>query len=127
MSAAPSPSPRPARLPWWVVPAAGVALAAGVGAVIWTFRDRPADPAPGAGQSGAAPNRNVVPLPPGGGAAGLHSVVPAVEHGVRVLKIRVTPGGDELIVDAVTGRLLETRPARPPAGRGGPKPAFNAP
>jgi hypothetical protein len=127
MSADPSPSPRFGRLPWWVAPAAGVALAAGTGAVIWAYRDRPAGPPPDAGRPDAVGNRATVPLPPGNGAAGLHSVVPAVEHGVRVLKIRVTPGGDELIVDAVTGRLLETRPAPRPAGPGGPKPVFNAP
>jgi hypothetical protein len=37
-----------------------------------------------------------------------------VENGVPVIKIVVVPNGDELIVDAHTGRLLETRPAPPP-------------
>jgi len=36
-----------------------------------------------------------------------------VEHGVRVIKIRVSAGGDELVVDAKTGRLIEARPRRP--------------
>ena len=31
---------------------------------------------------------------------------------MRVIKIRVVPNGDELVIDAETGRLLETRPAR---------------
>jgi hypothetical protein len=43
-----------------------------------------------------------------------------VENGVRVWKIRVTPGGDELIVDAATGRLLETRPGKPAPAPGRP-------
>jgi len=38
-----------------------------------------------------------------------------MENGTRVVKIRVVPNGDELIVDAATGRLLETRPSRPTA------------
>jgi hypothetical protein len=49
------------------------------------------------------------------------SVEFAVENGTRVVKIRVVPDGDELVVDAATGRLLEARPGRPtaqpPAGK----------
>lgn len=112
----PPPSPRPTRLARWLAPAAGMALAVGTGAVIWAFRAGPANPPPDAGAPDASlPNQKMLPVPPAEGAPGLHSVIPAMENGVRVLRIRVTPGGDELIVDAVTGRLLETRPARPGA------------
>lgn len=47
--------------------------------------------------------------------AGLYQVTRAVEHGTPIVKIKVVPDGDELIVDAATGRLLETRPSRPTA------------
>jgi hypothetical protein len=107
-----------------VAPAAGLALAVGAGAAIWAFRDPPpARPTPPAGP--AVLDGKALPVPGNDGAAGLHSVTVGVENGVRVLKIRVTPGGDELIVDAATGRLLETRPARP-AGPG-LKPMAQAP
>lgn len=45
--------------------------------------------------------------------ANLHTIAYAVENGTVVVKIKVVPDGDELIVDASTGRLLETRPSRP--------------
>jgi hypothetical protein len=32
-----------------------------------------------------------------------------------VVKIKIVPEGDELIIDANTGRLIETRPSRPSA------------
>jgi hypothetical protein len=38
-----------------------------------------------------------------------------IENGTRVVKIKVVESGDELIVDASTGRLLEARPGRPTA------------
>jgi hypothetical protein len=55
----------------------------------------------------------------------LHSVSFANENGTRVVKIRVSPDGDELIVDARTGRLIEARPPRSTAGT--PKGRFAAP
>jgi hypothetical protein len=109
MSAGPPASPRLPSRPWWVAPAAGLAVAAGAMAVLWALRERPA--APPAQPGPPAAGGKALPLPDGNGA-GLHSVTAGVENGVRVLKIRVTPGGDELIVDAATGRLLETRPAK---------------
>jgi hypothetical protein len=45
----------------------------------------------------------------------LQTVEYAVENGVPVIKIIAVPNGDELIIDAKTGRLLETRPAPPPS------------
>jgi len=49
------------------------------------------------------------------GSSGLHTVAYTVENGTRVVKIKVVESGDELVVDAATGRLLETRPGRPTA------------
>jgi hypothetical protein len=42
-----------------------------------------------------------------------HSVTTTEENGRSVVKLRVAPEGDEIIVDAATGRLLETRPYQP--------------
>jgi hypothetical protein len=57
-----------------------------------------------------------LPLPPEvQGGVQLHNVTYGVEKGTRVVKIRVLENGDELIVDAETGRLLEARPFRPTA------------
>jgi hypothetical protein len=50
------------------------------------------------------------PIPPQ-----LHGVTYAVENGTTIVKIKVIPDGDELIVDASTGRLIESRPSRPSA------------
>src|SRR4051794_10005171 len=115
MPAVPPASPRPESLPWWLAPVGGAALVLAAGVVVWAFRDP--NPEPPAGP-GAVPPASRVPAPVVDRPAGLHSVTAGVENGVRVLKIRVTPGGDELIVDAATGRLLETRPGRPAAGAG---------
>jgi hypothetical protein len=87
------------------------------GAIIWSHRTpskieitTPPD------QPTRRPPR-VLPLPDGADPAGanLHSVEYGVENGVPVIKIVVLPNGDELIVDAKTGRLLESRPAPPPS------------
>ena len=49
-----------------------------------------------------------------------------VENGVRVIRNQVVAGGDELVIDAATGRLLEARPApRAPAAQ--PKPMLITP
>jgi hypothetical protein len=58
-----------------------------------------------------------IPSPPpiDDSVAGLHAVSYTIENGVRVVKIRVVPDGDELTVDVATGRLLESRPSRPTA------------
>lgn len=45
----------------------------------------------------------------------LHGVTYGVENGTAIVKIRVVADGDELIVDANTGRLIESRPNRPSA------------
>jgi hypothetical protein len=67
-----------------------------------------------------SPDR-ILPAPPpdrfagATGNSGLHTVAYSVENGTRVVKIKVVESGDELVVDALTGRLLETRPSRPTA------------
>jgi hypothetical protein len=45
-------------------------------------------------------------------AHNLHSVTVGFENGSEVVKICVVEGGDELVVDLKSGRLLETRSAR---------------
>jgi hypothetical protein len=127
-------------------PSFGLALAAtsavllGGGTVIWAHRDSP----PVVAESPVEFPRvaRVLPVPDGGetpgivtptachdlpdvsaASPGLHSVAYAVEHGTRVVKIRVVPGGEELVIDAATGRLIETRPGRATAPRrAGPVP-----
>jgi len=42
-----------------------------------------------------------------------HSVIVAEEHGMQVVKLRLAEQGDEIVVDAATGKLIETRPYRP--------------
>jgi hypothetical protein len=93
------------------------------GAVIWSGRgeDNPTVPAQADGPdhyvSGLA---RILPAPPvdGFGAAtgpALHTVAYTVENGTRVVKIKVVETGDELVVDAITGRFIEARPGRPTA------------
>ncbi len=55
------------------------------------------------------------PLPIDPKHGNIHSIAYAVENGTPVVKIKVVADGDELVVDAATGRLLETRPSRPTA------------
>ncbi|WP_020469885.1 hypothetical protein [Zavarzinella formosa] len=43
----------------------------------------------------------------------LHSFSYGEENGLKIVRIRLVADGDELVLDAVTGRLLESRPARP--------------
>jgi len=112
-------------VPWGVALAAGALLLIGGGAIVWANHE-PAQQDPPAPPFGAAAVTDEVmvlqrdiPVPPG--QLGFHSVNYTVENGTRVVKIKVTDSGDELVVDAATGRLLEARPSRPtappPAGR----------
>ena len=89
---------------WWLAPAAvGLLGLVGLG-VYWVPADRPPAARP-------VVSTRVVPPPVPDDPPGLHAVSTGEEEGVRVVRIRVVPGGDELIVDAATGRLLEARPA----------------
>jgi len=107
-------------------------LLIGGGAIVWSSRDQ--DPAlvqpPLAPTFGpervalAAVESDLVhhrqlPVPQPG--LTFHSVAYTVENGTRVVKIKVVENGDELVVDAATGRLLEARPTRstapPPVGK----------
>jgi hypothetical protein len=79
-----------------------------------------APPPDGFGEGVQIPSKRTraidLPLPPPDGIIpAFHTVNFTTENGVRVVKIRVVPEGDELIVDAATGRLLESRPSRPTA------------
>jgi hypothetical protein len=92
----------------------------GGGAIIWTHQGE--DPTNAATDASGPPEvpatrlpPRTIPTPPPDTPLGLHAITYTVEHGTRVVKIRVVPDGDEIIVDAATGRLLETRPNRPTA------------
>jgi hypothetical protein len=101
--------PRPSWLPWWPVPAAAAFLAV-VGAGVYLAQPDAPPAGPPAGEAG-----RTVPPPVPDQAARFHSLTTGVEHGIRVIRIQVVAGGDELVIDAATGRLLEARPApRPP-------------
>jgi hypothetical protein len=130
-----TPSPRPAPSPlvsWGIALAAGSMLLIGGGAIVWSSHDPdptlvqpPADAYVAAGAKeifvtdGAAIYRR--PLPAAEPGPTFHSVAYTVENGTRVVKIKVVETGDELVVDAATGRLLEARPNRstapPPVGK----------
>jgi hypothetical protein len=118
-----SPGPAPSSpLSWGLALAATSLLLIGGGAIIWTHQGPAAEPTAPADSDPGSPQAlqmklppRVVPLPPADAPNGLHAVSYAMENGTRVVKIRVVPDGDELIVDAATGRLLETRPSRPTA------------
>lgn len=120
MSSASSPAPRPSPVPWGVALAAASLLVIGGGAVIWAHREQPAGmpdtpTTPPSGLPSASLRVDQAPLPLPEPGSQLHAVNYGVENGTRVVKIKVTPNGDELVVDAATGRLLETRPTRPTA------------
>jgi len=109
MPTLPTVRPCESALPAWLLLPAAVGLLAGGGvAVSWAYREPPAP----AATASTRPAR-VVPLPPPSDERGVYSVTVTVEHGTRVLKVRVTPGGDELVVDAESGRLIEARPHKP--------------
>ena len=112
MSNPATPRARESALPQWLILPAAVGLLAGGGlAASWVNREPAAPDRPAAGARPAA----VLPQPPADDD-GMYSVTTDVEHGVRVVKIRVSAGGDELVVDAETGRLIEARPPRPATG-----------
>ena len=41
----------------------------------------------------------------------VHSLRRVEENGTKLILIRLVPGGDELVLEAATGKLIETRPA----------------
>jgi len=97
----------------------------GGGTLVWSVRDAgapagpphqsdPADLALAQAPVLPEPALGRRPLPPRPEFT-LHSVAYTTENGVRVVKIKVVESGDELVVDAATGRLLEARPSRPTA------------
>src|SRR5215213_2978593 len=106
-------------LPWWLAPAAVGVLAVG-GALSWVYFQRASDaPAPGP-PPGSRPDsipsvRRALPQPPKGvESRPVHWVGHGVENGVKVVYIQTVPGGDIMVVDAATGRLIESRPTVKP-------------
>src|SRR4051812_27106023 len=114
-TAAPA-SPR-SSVPYWGLALAATSLVTiGGGAIIWSHREpaeRVVAQAPPGDAEVITKTRRVPPLPPpidsGGQSKNLHEVIYAVENGTAVVKIKIVPDGDQLVVDAATGRLLETR------------------
>jgi len=110
MATLPTDRPRETALPAWLLLPAAVGLLAGGGlAVSWAYREPTAPEVAAAVRTARA-----LPRPPD--EAGVYAVTTAVEHGARVVKVRVTASGDELIVDGETGRLIEARPCKPTSG-----------
>jgi hypothetical protein len=120
-----SQAPQPSSLPWGVALAALSVLLVGGGLIIWAHQD-PTPPmslstetapleSPGFAPRVHGPD-SVTANPP---AMGVHSITLTQENGTKVVKIQVTPGGDEIIVDAATGRVIETRPGSSAVGGGG--------
>jgi hypothetical protein len=118
MSIPPTPPPSSSSgasgLLWWFTPVA-VGLLAGSGALVWVALDRdpavlPPSPAPPGGPQHAVVRRPL-PMPPAVAEPGrVHWVGHGVENGVKVVYVQAVPGGDILVVDAATGRLIESRP-----------------
>ena len=111
----PSPGSSPAFVSWGLALAASSLLLIGGGTILWSQSATSSAPPvePFNGQLFVVTKDIQVPhFTPDGRPTGLHSVSYAHENGTRVVKIRVSPEGDELIVDASTGRLIEARPAR---------------
>jgi hypothetical protein len=97
-------------LPWWLAP---VVLGTVVVIVAAWWADRPpADAGPAAlGPPPSAGNRKDLPRLAAGST--LYSVTYQMEHGTKVILIQTVASGDVLVVDAATGRLLDTRPPGP--------------
>jgi hypothetical protein len=117
------PSPMSATS-WGIALAAGSLLLIGGGTLVWSVHD--AEPAALASDAVSVqamtappsldpPAVSRRPLPRLTPENTLHSVAYAIENGTPVVKIKVVETGDELVVDAATGRLLEARPSRPTA------------
>jgi hypothetical protein len=121
-----SPHPAPtSHTSWGIALAAGSLLLIGGGTLVWSVRDTGGSARPPVQPDGPAlalaeapglpePTMSRRPLPPRPEFT-LNSVAYTTENGVRVVKIKVVESGDELVVDAATGRLLEARPSRPTA------------
>ena len=120
---APSSPPAPGfPLSWGVALAAASLLLIGGGTVIWSGQPEqapvtPPTPALVLSEARALPvPTSDVPTPAAAFSdAGLHTVSYTVENGARIVKIKVVATGDELVIDAVTGRFIEARPGRPTA------------
>jgi hypothetical protein len=117
MSSTPTRPAGASGVPWWLAPTAVGVVAVG-GALAWVYvqwqADSPAPVPPATTGPGPTSPLRPLPGPPKGGEPGrVHWVGHGVEHGVNVVDVQAVPGGDILVVDAATGRLIETRPAKP--------------
>jgi hypothetical protein len=121
MSATASNAPHSSSLSWGAALAAVSILTIGGGAIIWANRAPPEEEsAQVASDDSPRKHSRFIPKPPpliplDAQSANLHSVAYGFENGTAVVKIKVVAEGDELIIDANTGRLIETRPSRPTA------------
>ncbi len=106
-----TPSACLTKLPLIVILATTATAFLAFGAMAW--RESTKTPPPNAPFSGPIAE----PLSQGGQADGIHSVIRSTEAGAKVVKVRVTPNGDEITVDAETGRVLSTKPPAVGMGR----------
>lgn len=105
-----------------VVLAAMSLIVVGGGVLIWNNRqpvgDSPVAEIRTSDASAPVSQPRFLPKPvvdEGANKPNLHGITYAVENGTAIVKIKVVADGDELIVDASTGRLIESRPSRPTA------------
>ena len=105
-------TPRRSRsLHWGYALVALTALLATGGVILWLGDDDPVPEIVNVPPELQPPAR--FPAPDGLANRPFHSMVLAEENGTQVVKFRLVEQGDEIVIDAATGRLIETRPYRP--------------
>ena len=111
------PSPFPRRplsvLQVGVTIAAAAVFAIGIGAIVWGLRDPNPPATPGGFPPPSAGAGRQLPTPVDPSQLPFHTVTFTEEKGRRVVIVRVVAQGDDLVIDAATGRLIETRANRP--------------
>lgn len=108
----PTPPPRRTSLPWTYSLAVLLGLLGLGGAFWWITRDPPEQPLV---YTPVDPNQPpALKRDPGlAKDARFHSIAFGEENGVRVVKFRLAENGDEIVVDAATGRFIESRAVPP--------------
>lgn len=105
---------------WWPLAVTLSLSAVLVAVILWNREDKPLVPSmPNASPDAPTHSRiRFLPHPIDVAEAAsdvpsiCYSVVPEERDGAQVLRIRTHVGGDELIIDAITGRLVAVRDSR---------------